>query len=112
MSQHLINDFIHKNVVFKSFHGGRIVNKKLVKYQASNRKNNNSPEDVAESIQELKPVSESEVDSDLNSNETNSIDESNHDNFNEVVDSKDKEGSGNGTKDQSNDELGHIDIIV
>lgn len=50
MSQHLINDFIHKNVVFKSFHGGRIINKKMVKYQASNRENNTSPEDVAESV--------------------------------------------------------------
>lgn len=41
---------MHKNVVFKSFHGGRIINKKMVKYQASNRENNTSPEDIAESV--------------------------------------------------------------
>lgn len=56
MSQHLINDFIHRSFVFKPVNGDRLVNKKLQKYQASNRQNNTSPEDVEESIHYLKPI--------------------------------------------------------
>ena len=54
MSQHLINDFIHRTSIFKPLTGEKIVNKKLVRYQASNRKNNTSPQDVEESVHELK----------------------------------------------------------
>lgn len=56
MSQHLINDFINRRLVFKPSSGDKIVNKKLVRYQASNRNNNNSPEDIEESIHYLKPI--------------------------------------------------------
>jgi len=54
MSQHLINDFIHRTSIFKPLTGEKIINKKLVKYQASNRKNNTSPQDIEESVHELK----------------------------------------------------------
>ena len=54
MSQHLINDFIHRRYIFKPLTGEKIINKKLVKYQASNRKNNTSPQDIEESVHEIK----------------------------------------------------------
>ena len=54
MSQHLINDFIHRTTIFKPLTGEKIINKKLVKYQASNRKNNTSPQDIEESVHEIK----------------------------------------------------------
>lgn len=54
MSQHLINDFIHRATIFKPLTGEKIVNKKLVKYQASNRKNNTSPQDREESVHDIK----------------------------------------------------------
>ena len=54
MSQHLINDFIHRTSIFKPLTGEKIINKKLVKYQASNRKNNTSPQDIEESVHDLK----------------------------------------------------------
>jgi len=54
MSQHLINDFIHRATIFKPLTGEKIVNKKLVKYQASNRKNNTSPQDIEESVHDIK----------------------------------------------------------
>ena len=54
MSQHLINDFIHRTYIFKPLTGEKIINKKMGKYQASNRKNNTSPQDVEESVYDLK----------------------------------------------------------
>tara|TARA_R110001583_G_scaffold100306_2_gene246253 strand:+ start:370 stop:603 length:234 start_codon:yes stop_codon:yes gene_type:complete len=56
MSQHLINDFIHRTYIFKPFHSNQLTTNKLVKYQKSNRHNNNSPEDVEESVHYLKPT--------------------------------------------------------
>lgn len=56
MSQHLITQFINRSYVFKPFHDDKLVNKKLEKYQASNRKNNNSPEDIAESTHILQKI--------------------------------------------------------
>jgi hypothetical protein len=56
MSQHLITQFINQSYVFKAVNGGKLVNHKLKKYQHSNRENNNSPEDIAESIHILKKI--------------------------------------------------------
>ena len=56
MSQHLITDFIYRPAVFSPLVGEKIINKKLVKYQASNRKNNTSPQDVEESVYDLKTL--------------------------------------------------------
>ncbi|MDA7746995.1 hypothetical protein N8878_06660, partial [Psychromonas sp.] len=64
MSQHLINDFIHRPYLFKPLDGGKIVTNKLVKYKASDRKNNSSPEDIEETVHILKPIkAKSTVDS-------------------------------------------------
>ena len=49
MSQHLITEFISRTYAFKAFHDGKIVNRKVKKFQASNRKNNVSPKMIAES---------------------------------------------------------------
>jgi hypothetical protein len=54
MSQHLINDFIHRAYLFKPIVGGKINSEKVVKSQGSNRNNNASPQDFAESIYVLK----------------------------------------------------------
>ncbi len=56
MSQHLITQFITRTYIFKPFNDARLVNQKLKKYQASNRKNNISPEDVAESTHPLQAI--------------------------------------------------------
>lgn len=56
MSQHLITQFVNRSYVFKPFDGAKLVNQKLKKYQASNRNNNNSPEDVAESTHILQKI--------------------------------------------------------
>jgi len=56
MSQHLINDFIQRTYIFKPLMGEKIINKKMNKYQASNRKNNTSPQDIEESVYDLKMV--------------------------------------------------------
>ena len=56
MSQHLINDFIQRTYIFKPLTGEKIINKKMNKYQASNRKNNTSPQDIEESVYDLKMV--------------------------------------------------------
>jgi cell shape-determining protein MreC len=56
MSQHLITQFINRTYVFKPFAGGKLVNQKLKKYQASNRNNNSSPEDIAESTHNLQKI--------------------------------------------------------
>ena len=56
MSQHLINDFIHRTYVFKPFHSNQLTTSKVVKYQKSNRHNNSSPEDIEESVHHLKPI--------------------------------------------------------
>ncbi|MEI6896670.1 MAG: hypothetical protein V5786_04110 [Psychromonas sp.] len=56
MSQHLITQFINRSYVFKPFHENKLANQKLKKYQASNRNNNSSPEDVAESIHILQKI--------------------------------------------------------
>tara|TARA_R110001583_G_scaffold16561_14_gene67845 strand:- start:12864 stop:13100 length:237 start_codon:yes stop_codon:yes gene_type:complete len=53
MSQHLITQFINRTYVFKPFDSTRLANEKLKKYQASNRNNNSSPEDLAESTHNL-----------------------------------------------------------
>ena len=73
MSQHLITQFVNRSYVFKPFKDAKIVNHKLKKYESSNRENNSSPEDVAESthiLQKIKvknkkseePESESNID--------------------------------------------------
>ena len=56
MSQHLITQFINRSYVFKPFHDDKLVNQKLKKYQGSNRKNNSSPEDIAESTHILQKI--------------------------------------------------------
>lgn len=56
MSQHLITEFINRTAVFKAFNDAKIVNHKVKKYQASNRKNNVSPEDIEESTHVLQKI--------------------------------------------------------
>ena len=56
MSQHLITDFINRTYTFKPFNDAKIANHKVTKYQASNRQNNNSPEEVEESLHRLQPI--------------------------------------------------------
>lgn len=56
MSQHLITQFINQTYVFKPFNSAKLANEKLKKYQASNRNNNSSPEDVAESTHILRKI--------------------------------------------------------
>ena len=56
MSQHLITQFINRTYVFKPFSDVKIANKKLKKYQSSNRNNNSSPEDIAESTHSLQKI--------------------------------------------------------
>ena len=56
MSQHLITELINRTAVFKPFNDAKIVNHKVKKYQASNRKNNVSPEDVEESTHVLQKI--------------------------------------------------------
>jgi len=56
MSQHLITQFINRTYVFEPFNDAKLVNQKLKKYQPSNRNNNNSPEDVAESTHRLQKI--------------------------------------------------------
>lgn len=56
MSQHLITQFINRSYVFKPFNDAKLVNQKLKKYQASNRNNNSSPEDIAESTHILQKI--------------------------------------------------------
>jgi len=56
MSQHLITDFIYRPAIFSPLAGEKIINKKLVKYQASNRKNNTSPQEFEESVYDLKTL--------------------------------------------------------
>lgn len=97
MSQHLINDFIHRSTIFKPLKGEKIVNKKLVKYQASNRNNNTSPQDIEESVYDIKTDkfnSLLEVAVDIESK-------------NELI-KKNKENN----EDSDNVEDKHIDIIV
>ena len=54
MSQHLINDFIHRTYLFKPFYNNKLTTQKLVKYQKSNDHNHNSPEDIEESLYKSK----------------------------------------------------------
>lgn len=56
MSQHLITAFINQNYTFKALNGAKLVNHKLKKYDPSNRHNNNSPEDIAESVHILQKI--------------------------------------------------------
>ena len=66
MSQHLITQFINRSYVFKPFHDDKLVNHKLKRYQGSNRKNNNSPEEVAESthiLHEIKVKEKKQIES-------------------------------------------------
>jgi hypothetical protein len=56
MSQHLITDFIHRTYQFQPFKTNKLIATKLVKYKQSTRQNNNSPEDIEESIHYLKPI--------------------------------------------------------
>lgn len=56
MSQHLINDFIHRTYLFKPFQREYMNNKKITKYQASNRDNNNAPQNFEGGVTMLKPI--------------------------------------------------------
>lgn len=56
MSQHLISQFINRSYVFKPFNGARLANHKVKAYESSNRENNNSPEDIAESTHPLQKI--------------------------------------------------------
>jgi hypothetical protein len=64
MSQHLIAQFINCTYIFKPTKSMKFGNQKLKRYQSSNRENNNSPEDVAESIHSLKKINVQEKDTD------------------------------------------------
>ena len=96
MSQHLINDYIHRTSIFKPLTGEKIINKKLVKYQASNRKNNTSPQDIEESVHELKTDK-------VNTLVVGSISNS---------ESKQSKGSEQKKNNDDNEKTEHIDIIV
>ena len=48
MSQHFITEFVNRTYVFKPFSNPKLVSHRIKKYQASNRKNNVSPQLVAE----------------------------------------------------------------
>jgi len=56
MSQHLITDFINRTYVFKPFKTNKLTTKQLVKADGSTRHNNDSPEDIEESIHNLKSI--------------------------------------------------------
>jgi len=56
MSQHLITTFINQNYTFKVLNGAKLVSHKLKKYDPSNRHNNSSPEDIAESVHILQKI--------------------------------------------------------
>ncbi|PKF63613.1 hypothetical protein CW745_01845 [Psychromonas sp. psych-6C06] len=56
MSQHLITQFINRSYQFKPFNDAKIENHKLKKYDSSNRQNNSSPEDIAESTHALQKI--------------------------------------------------------
>ena len=56
MSQHLIAQFINRSYIFKPFNDAKLVSHKLKKYEPSNRNNNNSPEDIAESVHILQTI--------------------------------------------------------
>jgi len=96
MSQHLINDFIHRTSIFKPLTGEKIINKKLVKYQASNRKNNTSPQDIEESVHELK----------IDKVDTLVVDPISN------VEGKQSKESEQKKNNDDNDKTEHIDIIV
>jgi len=65
MSQHLITEFINRTYVFKPFNNSKIINQRIKKYQGSNRKNNISPEMIAESIEVKKKMTNTqEIDED------------------------------------------------
>ncbi|WP_413699339.1 hypothetical protein ACLKMH_17895 [Psychromonas sp. KJ10-10] len=70
MSQHLITQFINRTYVFKPFDSARLTNEKPKKYQASNRNNNSSPEDVAESIHNLQKIKVRNKDNDKDDGES------------------------------------------
>ncbi|MCP4324701.1 MAG: hypothetical protein GY951_12120 [Psychromonas sp.] len=62
MSQHMITQFINRSYVFKPFNDAKLVNQKLKKYQSSNRNNNSSPKDVAQSTHILQEIRVKEKD--------------------------------------------------
>jgi len=47
---------MNRTYVFRPFQTNKISTGKVVKYQASNRNNNASPEDIEESIHFMKPI--------------------------------------------------------
>jgi len=78
MSQHLITEFINRTYVFKPFNNSKIINQRIKKYQGSNRKNNISPEMIAESIEVKKKMTNTqEIDED-SSNEVAQKSEDKH----------------------------------
>ena len=109
MSQHLINDFIHRTTIFKPLTGEKIINKKLVKYQASNRKNNTSPQDIEESVYDVK------TDKLHSAVKVEALSEVESEMKHEVEDKEEKRhkenGAGNDGSD-SDEPIEHIDIIV
>lgn len=109
MSQHLINDFIHRATIFKPLTGEKIVNKKLVKYQASNRKNNTSPQDIEESVHDIKTdtIHSNEKVEAITGNKKEAKQEVEYKKFNK---SKSHNPTSADTKDDETTE--HIDIIV
>jgi len=56
MSQHLIIDFINRIPTYKPFKGAKIVNRKIKKYQGSNRENNELPQVVAQGASAINKV--------------------------------------------------------
>lgn len=56
MSQHLIIDFINRIPTFKPFKGAKIVNRKIKKYQGSNRDNNELAQVVAKGTSAISKV--------------------------------------------------------
>jgi|GEM_PF-2295674 len=56
MSQHLLTEFINRTYTFKAFKDARIVNRKIKKYQGSNRDNNELPQVVAKGASVINTV--------------------------------------------------------
>jgi len=56
MSQHLITQYINRSSIFKVLNGAKLTSHKLKAYEASNRDNNISPEDIAESLHILQKI--------------------------------------------------------
>lgn len=74
MSQHFINNFIYQPFAYKGFNSAKISDWKVVKYQASNRKNNISPNDREVTHHLLKADTQVSIESDKSAATSRHID--------------------------------------